>query len=274
MACARWRAGGHCAAALPIAPPAPASASRTRTTAPRWSPKASRSRAAAAPSSSAIPTPSTAAPIIPSHDPAYRAEGIASWYGARFPRPQDRQWRSLRHERDLGRASDHADAELCARDQSGERPLHRRAGQRSRALCPRPDHRSVDRHGEGARDLRAGAGAGARRICRPRRACRQRRQRPAGDACGTARRRPRQSSIRLASSRPSILGGSRDPDATPLPPERPFVLGDATVRAPAPARHRRRRRRNARQDAGHRSRRNMPLRSPARRRRSARRRSA
>ena len=41
----------------------------------------------------------------------------------RFPRPADRQWRSLRHERDHGRASDVADAVLCPRHQSGEQEI-------------------------------------------------------------------------------------------------------------------------------------------------------
>ena len=45
-----------------------------------------------------------------------RRHGLLVW--RRFPRPPDRQWRSLRHERDLGRASDVADAVLCARHQS------------------------------------------------------------------------------------------------------------------------------------------------------------
>ena len=153
----------------------------------------------------------------------------------RFPRPQDRQRRSLRYERDLGRASDHADAELCARDQPRERPLHRRAGQRSRAVRPRPDHRPVDRDGQGARQLRAGAGARARRICRPRRACGQRRQRLAGDPAARdagARAVEHPSGVDVA----DVPGRHPRPGATPLPPERPFALGDATVRAPTPAR--------------------------------------
>jgi rare lipoprotein A len=44
---------------------------------------------------------------------------------------------------------------------------------------------------------------------------------------------PTPSSVRLASTLPSVLGGR--PGATPLPPERPFFLGDATLRTPARA---------------------------------------
>ena len=57
---------------------------------------------------------------------------------------------------------------------------------------------------------------------------------------------PAPSSIRLASSRPSFLGSNRDPEATPMPPERPFALGDASVRATGARRRRHARRERAR----------------------------
>jgi rare lipoprotein A len=47
---------------------------------------------------------------------------------------------------------------------------------------------------------------------------------------------PAPSSTRLASTLPTFLGGNRDSGATPLPPERPFALGDATLRTATPAR--------------------------------------
>jgi hypothetical protein len=45
----------------------------------------------------------------------------------------------------------------------------------------------------------------------------------------------------LAASRPSVasptvVGSVRDPAATPMPPERPFFLGDASVRPQQPPR--------------------------------------
>jgi len=44
---------------------------------------------------------------------------------------------------------------------------------------------------------------------------------------------PAPGSIRLATARASVLGSNRDSGATPLPPERPFLLGgDVTVGAP------------------------------------------
>ena len=98
----------------------------------------------------------------------------------RFPRPAHRERRNLRHERDLGRASDPADAELCARHQSLDPQIADRARQRSRPLsratarstCPRKRRRA-------ARLPPSRHGARARRICRPG-AARGHRRPPAG----------------------------------------------------------------------------------------------
>ena len=84
---------------------------------------------------------------VPEDNPHYRAEGLASWYGDDFHGRADRQRRDFRPQRHLGRASDAAAAELCAGDQSRQRPLADRARQRSRALSRQPHHRRVDEGG-------------------------------------------------------------------------------------------------------------------------------
>ena len=151
-----------------------------------------------------------------------------------FPRPPHRQRRSLRHARHLGRASDHADAELCARDQSRQRPLHHRARQRSRALCPQPNHRRLDRGRQCARLLRRGARACAGRICRARAARRQRRPRPAGDvAGGTPRPGAPAAHGGVGGDHSFRASGTRRGETPPIPPERPFALGGAAGRVAA-----------------------------------------
>lgn len=60
---------------------------------------------------------------------AYTATGLACWYGSDFHGTQDGQWRGVRQRLDQRRASDHAAAELCARDQSAQSPLDDRARQ-------------------------------------------------------------------------------------------------------------------------------------------------
>ena len=53
----------------------------------------------------------------PHEDDALRRRGHGLLVRRRVPRPQDRQWRDLRQERAVGRASDHAAAELRPRHQ-------------------------------------------------------------------------------------------------------------------------------------------------------------
>ena len=126
----------------------------------------------------------------PQENASYSAEGLASWYGEDFHGRADRQRRSLRHDVDLGRASDAADPELRARHQPRQPEIHHRAGQRPRALSRQPRDRCFGAHRQAARLPRQRRDAGAGRLCRPRCTRRLRRHQARGHACGAARRRP------------------------------------------------------------------------------------
>ena len=117
----------------------------------------------------------------PAHDPAYRAEGIASWYGRDFHGRQTANG-EVYDMNAISAAHPTMPLPSYARVTNLEngRSIIVRVNDRG-PVCPQPDHRSVDRNGEGARQLRAGAGAGPGRICRPRRDCGQRRRGPAGE---------------------------------------------------------------------------------------------
>ena len=81
----------------------------------------------------------------PEENSRYRNEGLASWYGDDFHGRLTANGEIYDMERDLGGASDPADAELCARHQSLDPQIADRARQRSRPLsratarstCPR-----------------------------------------------------------------------------------------------------------------------------------------
>jgi rare lipoprotein A len=171
----------------------------------------------------------------PSHDSAYRAEGIASWYGTDF------------HGRKTANGEVYDMNGISAAHPTMPMPSYARVTnlENGRSIVVRVNDRGPYAHGR-IIDLSTGTakalgtyGAGLARV----------RVEYVGRAglagsddnalLATLRHgtpAPTPGSIRLASARPSFLGGNRDPEATPLPPERPFFLGDATYRAPAPAR--------------------------------------
>jgi peptidoglycan lytic transglycosylase len=171
----------------------------------------------------------------PSHDPAYRAEGIASWYGADF------------HGRKTANGEVYDMNAISAAHPTMPMPSYARVTnlENGRSIVVRVNDRGPYAHNR-IIDLSTGTakalgtyGAGLARV----------RVEYVGRAglagsddnalLATLRHgtpAPAPSSIRLASARPSFLSSSRDPEATPLPPERPFFLGDATYRAPVPAR--------------------------------------
>ncbi len=168
----------------------------------------------------------------PSHDPKYRAEGIASWYGADF------------HGRKTANGEVYDMNAISAAHPTMPMPSYARVTnlENGRSIIVRVNDRGPYAHGR-IIDLSTGTakalgtyGAGLARV----------RVEYVGRAglagsddnalLATLRHgtpAPTPGSIRLASARPSFLGNSRDPGMTPLPPERPFFLGDATVRAPA-----------------------------------------
>ena len=88
--------------------------------------------------------------LCPGREPALPRRGSRVLVRRRFPWPLDRQRRNFRPQRHLRRASDVAAAELCAGDQSLQRPLADRARQRSRAVSRQPDDRPVDEGGAAA----------------------------------------------------------------------------------------------------------------------------
>ena len=170
----------------------------------------------------------------PSHDPAYRAEGIASWYGADF------------HGRKTANGEVYDMNAISAAHPTMPMPSYARVTnlENGRSIVVRVNDRGPYAHGR-IIDLSTGT---AKALGTYGQGLAQVRVEYVGRAglagsddnalMATLRHgtpAPSPGSIRLASSRPSILGGSRDPEATPLPPERPFFLGDATVRAPARA---------------------------------------
>ena len=120
------------------------SARPTNPTAPASSQMAPRSPKAAAPISSARPTRSAGAGMCPAKSrPTTRGRGLLVRRG--FSWPQDRQRRSLRHERADGGASDVALAIVRLRYQPQQRPHRARPDQRPRSLRQRPADRPIAR---------------------------------------------------------------------------------------------------------------------------------
>ena len=150
-----------------------------------------------------------------------RRYSLVVWPG--LSRPADRERRGLRHARDLGCAPHDAIAELCPRDQPGQRQIDRRAGQRSRSLCTQSPDRPLDRNREGAGFLRSWARPRASRICRAGADRGQRRPHADGDVARGSPA-PAPSKVMVASAKPFLPGSSGARD-TPLPTERPFTLG-------------------------------------------------
>ena len=167
----------------------------------------------------------------PSHDPAYRAEGIASWYGADF------------HGRKTANGEVYDMNAISAAHPTMPMPSYARVTnlENGRSIVVRVNDRGPYAHGR-IIDLSTGTakalgtyGQGLARV----RVEYVGRAGLAGsdDSALLATLRegtptPAPGSIRLASTRQSILGNA-ETGGTPLPAERPFFLGDATVRAPA-----------------------------------------
>jgi rare lipoprotein A len=170
----------------------------------------------------------------PSHDPAYRAEGIASWYGADF------------HGRRTANGEVYDMNAISAAHPTMPMPSYARVTnlENGRSIIVRVNDRGPYAHGR-IIDLSTGTakalgtyGAGLGRV----RVEYVGRAGLAGsdDQALLATLRhgtpaPAPGGTRLAIAQQSILGGNRDPGATPLPPERPFFLGDASYRGPARA---------------------------------------
>jgi peptidoglycan lytic transglycosylase len=168
----------------------------------------------------------------PSQDPAYRAEGIASWYGPDF------------HGRKTANGEVYDMNAISAAHPTMPMPSYARVTnlENGRSIVVRVNDRGPYAHGR-IIDLSVGTakaiGAFGQGLARVRVEYVGRAGLAGSDdhaLLATLRHgtpAPAPGSIRLASARPSFLGG--DPEATPLPSERPFFLGDATVRAPARA---------------------------------------
>jgi rare lipoprotein A len=168
----------------------------------------------------------------PSHDPAYRAEGIASWYGRDF------------HGRKTANGEVYDMNAISAAHPTMPLPSYARVTnlENGRSIIVRVNDRGPYAHNRIV-DLSTGTakalgsyGQGLARV----RVEYVGRAAIAGsdDAALMASLRhgtpaPAPSAVRLAASRQSIVGSTRDPDATPMPPERPFALGDASL-GPAP----------------------------------------
>ena len=169
----------------------------------------------------------------PSHDPAYRAEGIASWYGTDF------------HGRQTANGEVYDMNAISAAHPTMPLPSYARVTnlENGRSIIVRVNDRGPYAHNR-IIDLSTGTakalgsyGQGLARV----RVEYVGRAAIAGsdDAALLASLRqgspaPAPSAVRLASSRPSVVGSARDPEATPMPPERPFALGDASLRPPPP----------------------------------------
>ena len=182
----------------------------------------------------------------PAHDPTYRAEGIASWYGPDF------------HGRKTANGEVYDMNGISAAHPTMPMPSYARVTnlENGRSIIVRVNDRgpyATNRIIDLSIGTAKALGTYGRGLARVRVEYVGRAGSPAATTMLLATLRhgtpaPAPSSIRLASARPSFLSSSRDPEATPLPPERPYFLGDATYRAPAPARaartaHRQRRRR-------------------------------
>jgi peptidoglycan lytic transglycosylase len=170
----------------------------------------------------------------PAHDPAYRAEGIASWYGADF------------HGRQTANGEVYDMNGISAAHPTLPMPSYARVTnlENGRSIIVRVNDRgpyaknriidlstatakALGTHGRGLARVRveyvghAGlAGSDDNALL-------------ASLRYGTPA--PAPSSVRLASSRPSFPASNRDPEATPMPAERPFALGDASIRVSARA---------------------------------------
>ncbi len=169
----------------------------------------------------------------PSDDPAYRAEGIASWYGTDF------------HGRKTANGEVYDMNAISAAHPTMPMPSYARVTnlENGRSIVVRVNDRGPYAHGR-IIDLSTGTakaiGSYGQGLARVRVEYVGRAGLAGSDdnaLLATLRHgtpAPAPSSTRLASSLPTFLGGT--PGATPLPPERPFALGDATVRTATPAR--------------------------------------
>jgi len=169
----------------------------------------------------------------PSHDPAYRAEGIASWYGTDF------------HGRQTANGEVYDMNAISAAHPTMPLPSYARVTNlgNGRSIIVRVNDRGPYAHNR-IIDLSTGTakalgsyGQGLARV----RVEYVGRAAIAGsdDAALLASLRhgspaPAPSAVRLASSRPPVLADNREPAVTPMPPERPFALGDASLRPPPP----------------------------------------
>jgi rare lipoprotein A len=165
----------------------------------------------------------------PSHDPAYRAEGIASWYGSDF------------HGRKTANGEIYDMDAISAAHPTMPMPSYARVTnlENGRSIVVRVNDRGPYAPGR-IIDLSTGTakalgtlGQGLARV----RVEYVGRAGLAGsdDTALLATLRhgtpaPAPASVRLA-ARPTVQASQRDPEVTPLPAERPYVLGDASVRA-------------------------------------------
>ena len=170
----------------------------------------------------------------PSDDPAYRAEGVASWYGSDF------------HGRRTANGEVYDMHAISAAHPTMPMPSYARVTnlENGRSIIVRVNDRGPYAHGR-IIDLSTGTakalGTYGQGLARVRVEYVGRAGLAGSDdnaLMATLREgapAPAPSSTRLAALQSSILGGNRDPGTTPLPSERPFFLGDATVRATARA---------------------------------------
>jgi rare lipoprotein A len=164
----------------------------------------------------------------PSHDPKYRAEGIASWYGSDF------------HGRRTANGEVYDMNSITAAHPTMPMPSYARVTnlENGRSIIVRVNDRGPYAYGR-IIDLSTGTakalgtyGAGLARV----------RVEYVGRAglagsddnalLATLREgtpAPSPGSVRLATAQASVLSNG-DPNVTPLPPERPFFLGDASYR--------------------------------------------
>jgi rare lipoprotein A len=164
----------------------------------------------------------------PSHDPAYRAEGIASWYGADF------------HGRMTANGEVYDMNAISAAHPTMPLPSYARVTnlENGRSIIVRVNDRGPYAPGRivdlslGTAKALGTSGQGLARV----RVEYVGRAGLAGsdDAALLASLRqgtpaPAPASVRLASTRSSFASvlGSRGPEGTPLPPQRPYALGDA-----------------------------------------------
>jgi rare lipoprotein A len=167
----------------------------------------------------------------PSHDPAYRAEGIASYYGADF------------HGRKTANGEVYDMNGISAAHPTMPIPSYARVTnlENGRSIIVRVNDRGPYAKGRivdlsiGTAKALGSFGQGLARV----RVEYVGRAGLAGsdDAALLASLRqgtpaPAPGMTRFALSQPSPAASNRDPGVTPMPPERPFALGDASVRSP------------------------------------------